>query len=596
MSAVTVAPVAAATPPPLRSVLRRAVGIAPQFVAGLGGTVVLAIVASGGRVVVPVVVQQVLDRGLDGGHAHLTTIRWLVLVGVIAIVATVAANFVMNARLFRATEGGLAQLRVTAFRHVHDLSVLHQQAERRGSLVSRVTSDVDTISIFMQYGGIALVTSVVQLLLATAVMFYYSWPLALLALAAFAPAVLVGRRMQRRLSTAYGLVRVRVGEMLGAIAESVVGAATIKAYAAQGRTATRIDAAVEATTAAQTRAQTLSVGVFIVAEVSAALANAAVIGGGVALAVTGHLTVGQLVAFLFLVNLFVQPVQAATDALNQAQNAVASFRRVLEVLDTPTDVADPGPAGTPIPAGPPSIRFRQVRYAYPGGPEVLHGIDLEVTPGTNLAVVGETGGGKTTFAKLLTRLMDPTSGAVEIGGVPLTRVPFASLRGRLVVVPQDGFLFDTTIAENVRHGRAGLDAAGVVTAFADLGLGDWLATQPRGVDTPVGERGESLSAGERQLVALVRAYVADPELLVLDEATSAVDPATEQRIARALQRLTRGRTAVTIAHRLSTAEAADEVVVIDHGEVVQRGEHAALVAEGGVYGRLYASWTAQRSG
>jgi putative ABC transport system ATP-binding protein len=288
-------------------------------------------------------------------------------------------------------------------------------------------------------------------------------------------------------------------------------------------------------------------------------------------------------------------VQVATEALNEAQNAIASFRRVLEVLDTPSDITDPGDAGTALPAGDLGFRFQHVRYAYPDGPDVLHDIEVDVAPRTNLAVVGETGGGKTTFAKLLTRLMDPTAGIVEVGGVPLTDVPFASLRGRLVVVPQDGFLFDTTIAENVRHGRPELDDMGVESAFAELGLAEWLATVPGGVRAPVGERGEELSAGERQLVALARAYVADPDLLVLDEATSAVDPATERRIAVALEGLTRGRTSVTIAHRMSTAEAADEVLVIEQGRVVQRGPHRQLLSEGGVYGRLHASWTSART-
>ena len=209
-------------------------------------------------------------------------------------------------------------------------------------------------------------------------------------------------------------------------------------------------------------------------------------------------------------------------------------------------------------------------------------------------MVGETGSGKTTFAKLLTRLMDPTSGRVLIGGVPLGEVAFSSLRSRVVMVPQDGFLFDESVADNVRYGRPAATDAQITDAFARLGLADWLAGLPDGVRTPVGERGEALSVGERQLVAVARAYVADPDLLVLDEATSAVDPATEVRLARALDSLTRGRTTLTIAHRLATAEAADEVIVVDAGRVVQRGPHSALVAEPGPYARLHLSWTAQR--
>jgi putative ABC transport system ATP-binding protein len=307
----------------------------------------------------------------------------------------------------------------------------------------------------------------------------------------------------------------------------------------------------------------------------------------------GELTLGALLAFLFLVTLFVGPVQVGTEVLNEAQNAVAGWRRVLGVLDTPADVADPGTAGVALPRGPIEVRFDQVSYAYPDGPTVLHRVDAQIPPRSRIAIVGETGSGKTTFAKLLTRLMDPVEGVVLIDGVDLRQIRFASLRDRVVMVPQEGFLFDETLAANVRYGRPGASDEEVRLALTELGLADWLDGLPMGLDTPVGQRGESLSAGERQLVALARAYLADPDLLVLDEATSAVDPATEVRLARALEGITRGRTAVTIAHRLSTAEAADEVFVFDDGRLVERGRHTELVGAGGVYSRLHAAWTTQ---
>jgi ABC-type multidrug transport system fused ATPase/permease subunit len=240
------------------------------------------------------------------------------------------------------------------------------------------------------------------------------------------------------------------------------------------------------------------------------------------------------------------------------------------------------------------VHFNHVRFAYPSGPEVLTDVDLEIPARTRVAVVGETGSGKTTFAKLLTRLMDPTAGGVYLSGVPLADVRFASLRRRVVLVPQDGFLFDDTIAANVRFARPDISDDDLALAFTELGLGDWVDALPAGLATQVGERGEALSVGERQLVALVRAYVADPDLLVLDEATSAVDPATEVRLQRTLDAVTRGRTTVAIAHRLSTAEGADEVLVFDRGRVVQRGPHATLVAQAdSVYGRLHAAWLEQ---
>jgi ABC-type multidrug transport system fused ATPase/permease subunit len=286
----------------------------------------------------------------------------------------------------------------------------------------------------------------------------------------------------------------------------------------------------------------------------------------------------------------------ATETLNDAQNALAGLRRVLDVLDTPIDLTDPArePAsGRVLPDGPIDIHFHDVSYAYPGGPVVLRDVDLYIPARARIAVVGETGSGKTTLAKLLTRLVDPVGGEITLAGVCLNELAFSSLRSRVVMVPQDGHLFDLSIADNVRYGRPDAADADVMRAFAELGLADWIAGLPAGLETPVGQRGESLSAGERQLVAVARAHLAAPDLLVLDEATSAIDPATEMRLSAALESLAHGRTTVTIAHRLKAAELADEVIVVDAGRIVQRGSHEALVNVPGVYARLHASWSAR---
>ena len=506
------------------------------------------------------------------------------------LVVTMISSYLMNVRLYRATESGLATLRRKAFRHVHDLSVLTQNSERKGALVSRVTSDVDQISTFMQWGGILLIVSAGQLLIATTLMAVYSWQLTLVVWVCFLPLLFGVRWLQKLLSKAYLKVRERTGDMLGVIGETVMGAAVIRAHGIEERTSRRIDTTVVATRRAQVRAQRLSVAVSPFAEMVSAIGNAAVVLIGVLLGLDGDLTAGRLIAFLFLMTLFIQPMMMATEIFNEAQNAIAGWRRVLGVLDTVPDIADPGEAGAVLPRGAVRVDFDRVTYAYPDGPVVLDDVSVSIEPGTRLAVVGETGSGKTTFVKLLTRLMDPEQGTVLLDGTDLRGIAFSSLRGRVVMVPQEGFLFDSSLGDNIRFARPESTDAELRAAIADLGLGEWLDGLAHGLDTPVGQRGESLSAGERQLVALIRAYVADPDLLVLDEATSAVDPHTEMRIQRALDRLTRGRTSVAIAHRLSTAEAADRVLVFDDGRIVQNGPHSELVSRPGVYADLYASW------
>ncbi len=587
---------------------RRAFRMAPEFSRGLGFTLFLAVLSTAGRVVIPVAVQQTIDHGLGGGSGgsgakvDLGAIRASLALAAVAVVVTATAAYLLNVRLFTATESGLASLRVKTFRHVHELSMLRQASQSRGALVSRVTSDVDQLSNFLQWGGIQLLVSVLQLVLATVLMLVYSWPLTLLVYACFVPLALLARAMSVRLAAAYGLVRERVGLVLSAVSEAVVGAAVVKAFGVGERTGRRINVAIGSHRDAAVRAQRLAALTFSGGELVAGLANTGVVVVGIWLGVGGHLSAGRLVAFLFLVTLFVGPVQVATETLNDAQNALAGLRRVLDVLDTPIDVRDPASdpdahpqGGRELPPGPIDIRFRDVAYAYPGGPEVLRDIDLTVPARARIAVVGETGSGKTTLAKLLTRLIDPIRGSVELSGIPLAQIPFASLRRRVVMVPQEGHLFESTIAENVRYGRPDASDADIARVFDELGLADWIAGLPGGLQAPVGQRGESLSAGERQLVAVARAHLADPDLLVLDEATSAIDPATEMRLSAALESLAAGRTTVTIAHRLKAAELADEVVVVDAGRIVQRGPHSALVDVPGVYARLHASWSARGS-
>lgn len=579
--------------------VKRGLSLSPELRLGLGVTLAIALVATAGRVIVPVAIQQVIDGGIEGGSVDMGFVLRMILIALGAVVVTAGATGWMHLRLARVAETALSGLRIRAFRHIHDLSMLHQASEQRGVLVARVTSDVDQISRFMQWAGLMLIVNGGQALLALIVMLVMSIWLGLVVVVLVPFIVVVIRFFQSRLEVAFLRVRERVGSMLAVLAETVVGAPVIRAYGIERRTRDRLETVIEAHREAGVKAGRLSATFSGAGEISSAVVVAAVVVVGTILAVQGITTVGTVVAFLFLVQLFVQPVQVMGEAVNEAQTAVAGWSRVLDILDIEPDVADPGPDGIKLPHEPLGARFEHVTFRYPrpgqtareaeAAPALID-IDVEIEPRQRVAVVGETGSGKTTFAKLLTRLMDPSEGRVLVGGVDVRDVRFDSLRDRVVMVPQEGMLFRGTIAENVRMGNPAASDEEILAAFERLGLKDWLEELAQSLSTPVGERGGSLSVGERQLVTLVRAAIADPDLLVLDEATSAVDPATEVRINRALNELTRGRTVVTIAHRLSTAEAADRVLVFDEGVICQDGAHEELVRQGGVYGALYESW------
>jgi len=579
--------------------IRRGLALSPELRRGLAGTVLLALVATAGKVIIPIVIQQVLDVGITEDGVDMGFVTLMIVIALVAVVVTAGATGWMHLRLAKVSETALSGLRIQAFRHIHDLSMLHQASEQRGALVARVTSDVDQISRFMQWAGLMIIVNAGQALMAVAVMLVYSLPLALTVVAAIPLIVLTVRWFQTRLEKAFLIVREKVGRMLATLAEVVVGAPVIRAYGIEERVRQKLGDAIEDHRASAVKAGGLSASFSGAGEILSAIVIAAVLVVGTIQAVGGHETVGTVVAFLFLVQLFIQPIQTFGEAVNEAQTAVAGWRRVLDVLDIAPDVADPGPDGIDLPHQPLGVEFRSVSFRYPktgetaeeaSGTLALRDVSVVIEPKTRVAVVGETGSGKTTFAKLMTRLMDPSSGTVQVGGVDIASVRFRSLRDRVVMVPQEGVLFRGTIADNVLMGRPEADHDELTNAFRRLGLEDWLGELAAGLDTQVGERGTSLSVGERQLVTLVRAAIAGPELLVLDEATSAVDPSTEVRISRALNQLTAGRTVVTIAHRMSTAEAADRVLVFDNADLVQDGSHSELLAAGGIYGRLHASW------
>jgi ATP-binding cassette subfamily B protein len=584
--------------PRLRATFSRGFTLSPEFRVGIGVTLGLAVVAAAGRAAVPFLTQRITDFGLlaPGGVDTTVVLQYAALGTAILIISALVA-WRVRYRMVGAAEAGLATLRIAAFRKVHELSVLTQNEEARGRYVSRVTGDVETMRDLMQWTGAAMVIAALESTIVFGVMIAYSWKLSLLVLLAFVPAILSLLWVQPRVRAAYQTVRAMMGDLLASTSEQLVGIATIRSYGVQQRMRERLGAQIDEILEAERRASKLSALNFSSTVIGQSIATGLALIGGTALALNGQMSIGTVVAFPFLVYMFAGPLMWIIEMLAELQRAMVGWRRVIELVDSKVTVADPAEHGTPIPHGHGELDIRGVRLTYPGGPEVLKGIDLTVPSGKRIALVGQTGSGKTTLARLMSRFIDPDEGTISVGGVDLREVPMSSLRRSVAVVPQEGFLFDGSIRSNLAYALPDASdedlAQRAEAAFESLGLESWIATLPDGLDTHVGPRGELLSAGERQLVSIARAYLRDPDLLILDEATSAVDPATEVRISRALEGLMQGRTAVVIAHRLSTAERADLIGVMEAGELVEVGPHKELVANGGIYADLYAAWVSQ---
>ena len=405
------------------------------------------------------------------------------------------------------------------------------------------------------------------------------------------------RFVQSRLVRAHNQSRERNADFLGVASEMIAGAETLRAYNASGPVIQSVRQSMERRRKSNVKAGVIGAFLFPSGEVFAVFTVMAVVAAGLIIGPAGGLTSGALVGFVFLTYRFLEPIAEFTEIIDQLQSAVAGLRRVLGILDTPIG---PKQSANPVmlPRGLLSIDLHEVSFAYSsrigtpddGDAPVLHHLSMHIPAGQHVALVGPSGSGKTTVARLIARLTDPTFGSVKVGGVDLTKVANSDLRSRLIVVPQEPFLFAETILYNLQFVDPTADEHAILDAFNQLGLLDWIQSLPDGLNTHVGQRGASLSAGERQLVSLVRAFLVKPDVLVLDEATSSVDSLTEVRISRALDRLASGRTTISIAHRLSTAARAERVIMLIGGRIVEDGSHTQLMTAGNQYAKLYSAW------
>ena len=571
------------------NVLKRGLKASPELKAGISLTALMALAVAGGKLLVPLTIKEVLDRGITTSGVNVNSVLFFSLIAMFLSIAGMALGKATYYRLAKTAEDVLMGLRIRAFEHLHKLSIADHVQARKGAYTARVTSDVETLTQFAQWGAIAWIINSIQILAVLVIMVVYSWHLLIVTLLVHAPLFPVLKWMQRRQLRAHDRVRSRVSDTLSVVSESIQGVDVVRAYGYRRKTRSKLHHAIDDQYKEQMVAQKYFSFVLPITDIIGVAAIAAVVGAGVYWGSDWGVTSGELIAFVFLSNLLVMPISELGEVLNQTQTALAGWWKVLEVLDKEIEVKEPH-QGLTLPNSPLDVKVEELDFSYRTGGVVLDNVDIYIPAGISVAVVGETGSGKTTFAKLLTRLADPTSGRILVNGQDLKEIDPDHRHRTIRMVPQDGFLFDTSVIENVRFGRNDAQRSEAEEAIDDLGLWPWIEQLPEGLETRVGERGESLSVGERQLVALARAQVADPGLLILDEATSAIDPETEQMLEVTLERLAQGRTTISVAHRISTAERVDLILVFDKGKIVEKGEHSDLVDLEGIYSKLYESW------
>jgi ABC-type multidrug transport system fused ATPase/permease subunit len=527
-------------------------------------------------------VEDAIDNGIRAGDERRLTIA------VIAYVAVNAAAWVFGTLAWR----GLAsmgqrivlELRRDLFHHLTSLSLRYFSQQKAGWIISRLTSDVDALSDVLNQGLTTLVVNTLTFAAAIGGLFLLDWRLGLVALCVVPPGFVVTRWFHRVSHVAASEVRTRIAIVTAQLAESVAGMAVIQAFNREDAFRDEFDGLNEDNRRANVHVQKIYSVFFPAIELLGVVATVAVLFAGARLTDAGSLEIGTLIAAVGLLALVFQPLQELSELYGQVQAASAAMDKISSVLDAEIDVAD-RPGARPIGRIDGRLELDRVTFAY-GAEPVLHAIEIAVPPGGCIALVGESGGGKSTTAKLIARFYDPDEGAVRVDGTDLRDVELVGYRRQLGVVLQDPFLFSGTIADNIRFAKPDATDEEVLATATAVGVDRVAARLEHGLDHVVREGGAGLSAGERQLISIARALLADPRILILDEATSNIDRPTEIVIERAFDRLLAGRTSIIIAHRLATVRRADEILVLEHGRIVQRGTERELAAQGGPFRRL----------
>jgi len=526
----------------------------------------------------------------DGIRRHdLTKLWWIVGAFLLAGLLNWGMSYAQTYLTGWVGERILADLRNDLFRHLQRLSLGFYERNRAGVIISRLTNDVEAIDQLVTDGVTSLVQNTLTLVGTAILLFVLDWRLALATLAVIPLMSIATLIFRVRSARAYSAVRERLGLVTATLAEDIAGMRVVQAFTREQANTANFREVAEAYRESNMQTVVLNGLYFPFVDLLSTIALGIVLLYGGHLYFHGLVTVGTLFAFMLYVQNFFDPVQQLSQLYNTFLSATAALDKIMDVLEQQPEVRDRRVARE-LPQVEGHVRFESVRFGYGDGPDVLHDLELDVPAGTTVALVGHTGAGKSTIAKLLARFYDPREGRITIDGFDLRDVTQESLRRQLGIVPQEGFLFAGTVTDNIAFGRPDASPEDVVRAAQAVGAHEFILRLEDGYETQLQERGTRLSLGQRQLVALARALLADPRILILDEATSSVDIGTERKIERALRLLLAGRTAFIIAHRLSTIRDADLIVVLEHGRIIEQGSHDELLARRGLYTSLYGDW------